>query len=591
MIGLGLSINRGGLLNKFGLSALFKSGETGVIFDPSTTGTLYTTTAMTIPATPGDPVGMMLDQSQWGGAALGALYGDELVTNGTFDTDVAGWASASAGVFSWVAGQMQVEVLDGDNNGGATQTVTIEVGKTYTWSVDVTALTENGLILLTAFGFNSGTFSAPQVFTGTFTATTTTLAIEIYAQNVGAGPETLTVDNVSVREVTVANALAPILGPELVTNGDGTDVTGWTITNNGGGSTLVSSGGSFVFTSDFTVAYATIAVPTTVGKTYRFSVDVTAKSAGVYIRGGPTAGGITLFGDNNAPDIKTYTYTAVPTSGTQTFFNIGALSGNTVTFDNVTVKEIPGYHATQATAAKRPTYGIHPFGGRRNLLVYSEDFSNAAWTKASVTVADNAAVTPDGASSFLMYPNTTGTNRWIYQADPVGIPAGQFTFSLYAKASGKSFIVIDPSGGGTVGAYFDLSSGTIGTVAGAFAASILSVGDGWYRCSLTTDSLTYASTFAGVYSVVDADGSRTVTANGTDGVLISSAQFETSATATAYQKVTSQYVVTETGVPSVHYLKFDGVDDAMATPSIDFSASDEMSVFAGVRKLSDATQG
>jgi hypothetical protein len=82
-----------------------------------------------------------------------------------------------------------------------------------------------------------------------------------------------------------------------------------------------------------------------------------------------------------------------------------------------------------------------------------------------------------------------------------------------------------------------------------------------------------------------------VTANGTDGVLISSAQFETSATATAYQKVTSQYVVTETGVPSVHYLKFDGVDDAMATPSIDFSASDEMSVFAGVRKLSDATQG
>jgi hypothetical protein len=37
----------------------------------------------------------------------------------------------------------------------------------------------------------------------------------------------------------------------------------------------------------------------------------------------------------------------------------------------------------------------------------------------------------------------------------------------------------------------------------------------------------------------------------------------------------------------VHYLRFDGVDDAMATASIDFSASDEMSVFAGVRKLSD----
>ena len=36
---------------------------------------------------------------------------------------------------------------------------------------------------------------------------------------------------------------------------------------------------------------------------------------------------------------------------------------------------------------------------------------------------------------------------------------------------------------------------------------------------------------------------------------------------------------------------FDGVDDAMATPSINFSASDEISVFAGVRKLSDAAGG
>ncbi|HEY6021648.1 MAG TPA: hypothetical protein VIY48_17800, partial [Candidatus Paceibacterota bacterium] len=36
------------------------------------------------------------------------------------------------------------------------------------------------------------------------------------------------------------------------------------------------------------------------------------------------------------------------------------------------------------------------------------------------------------------------------------------------------------------------------------------------------------------------------------------------------------------------YLKFDGVDDFMVTPSIDFSGTDKMSVFAGVRKLSDA---
>lgn len=38
-------------------------------------------------------------------------------------------------------------------------------------------------------------------------------------------------------------------------------------------------------------------------------------------------------------------------------------------------------------------------------------------------------------------------------------------------------------------------------------------------------------------------------------------------------------------------LQFDGVDDFLVTPSIDFSASDKMLVSAGVRKLSDANRG
>lgn len=38
------------------------------------------------------------------------------------------------------------------------------------------------------------------------------------------------------------------------------------------------------------------------------------------------------------------------------------------------------------------------------------------------------------------------------------------------------------------------------------------------------------------------------------------------------------------------YLSFDGSDDSLVTNSVDFSATDEMTVIAGVRKLSDATQ-
>jgi hypothetical protein len=62
-------------------------------------------------------------------------------------------------------------------------------------------------------------------------------------------------------------------------------------------------------------------------------------------------------------------------------------------------------------------------------------------------------------------------------------------------------------------------------------------------------------------------------------------QLELGSTATEYQKVTSTYDVTEAGQADNYYLSFDGVDDFMVTPSIDFTGTDKMSVFAGVRKI------
>ena len=65
-------------------------------------------------------------------------------------------------------------------------------------------------------------------------------------------------------------------------------------------------------------------------------------------------------------------------------------------------------------------------------------------------------------------------------------------------------------------------------------------------------------------------------------------QLELGSSATAYQKVVTAYNVTESGVDTCHYVQFDGSDDSMSTAAIDFTATDKMSVFAGVRKLSDA---
>ncbi len=51
----------------------------------------------------------------------------------------------------------------------------------------------------------------------------------------------------------------------------------------------------------------------------------------------------------------------------------------------------------------------------------------------------------------------------------------------------------------------------------------------------------------------------------------------------------SRPTYTESG--GLQYLLFDGVNDFLVTASIDLTATDEMSLFAGIRKLSDAARG
>jgi hypothetical protein len=91
-----------------------------------------------------------------------------------------------------------------------------------------------------------------------------------------------------------------------------------------------------------------------------------------------------------------------------------------------------------------------------------------------------------------------------------------------------------------------------------------------------------------VTRVVGASGAfLDLVANGAGSFYLSNIQLETGSTATAYQRVTDQYNVTEAGVSSVSYLFFDGVNDSLATPTIT-PGVDKAQIFAGVRKLSAA---
>jgi hypothetical protein len=126
---------------------------------------------------------------------------------------------------------------------------------------------------------------------------------------------------------------------------------------------------------------------------------------------------------------------------------------------------------------------------------------------------------------------------------------------------------------------------------GAVIASISAAGNGWYRCSYKNNTI-YGSFFIlnfGTTAAQTIPGTSYV--GGGEYVYIWGADLRPASQATGLIGPTYQRVVdaaTYDAVGFLPYLQFDGLSWSMGTGSIDFTATDKMTVWAGVRKLSDA---
>jgi hypothetical protein len=179
---------------------------------------------------------------------------------------------------------------------------------------------------------------------------------------------------------------------------------------------------------------------------------------------------------------------------------------------------------------------------RTNELTYSNDFSNAAWTKTNATITS-------GQSG---YDGTTNASLLATTAQFAGIQqlkaqSGLNTFSVYAKAGTFNFIFIEINGGG--GAWFDLSNGTAG-IAITYSSKIESVGGGWYRCSVSGSGTTSAVT------IYPQEVNGTFTTN-SGNIVIQATQLETGDIATDYIATTTTTAVSVgpvSGLPRLDYL-------------------------------------
>jgi len=143
--------------------------------------------------------------------------------------------------------------------------------------------------------------------------------------------------------------------------------------------------------------------------------------------------------------------------------------------------------------------------GITNLIQYSHQFDNAWWTKSGTSVLPTVAIGPFGvADAYKVYEDASSGAHEVSKLNvlTVGQPG---TLSVYAKAGERSILRMSIGSGSS---YFDLANGTLlSNLAGANQIPLIkSVGNGWYRCSISQTSMPTGHCFIAI-AATDAIGS------------------------------------------------------------------------------------
>jgi hypothetical protein len=175
-----------------------------------------------------------------------------------------------------------------------------------------------------------------------------------------------------------------------------------------------------------------------------------------------------------------------------------------------------------------------------NIIIQSQTFDNASWGKSQATVSANTTTAPDGTSTAdtIIEASDVAQYHQISSTAATVISGEEYTGSIYVKAASGSrrlmLVVADTTlGAGGVYAGFDLAGAqvgfgptTFGTWTSGAAPTITSVGNGWYRCTVT--AITAHATLKLQIILDEGTGTAAVdhnyNGNGTSGLYIWGAQ-------------------------------------------------------------------
>jgi hypothetical protein len=163
-------------------------------------------------------------------------------------------------------------------------------------------------------------------------------------------------------------------------------------------------------------------------------------------------------------------------------------------------------------ALRRGDRGVLIEGARTNLLVRSQEFDNAGWTKTNSTVTADSTAAPDGT----MTADTLTDNATIgfhEMTQSVAFTSGtSYALSGFFKAGTASLVQLTFGAAAFSGlgyANFDLSAGTVAATGGTLVSSgIRALANGWYFCFIVATATATTSAVSSIIRINSSSATR-----------------------------------------------------------------------------------